>query len=125
MPGCQTIGAQHLFMKWRSLDLYTAMPQLVQPDVLVSEVASCYHMACAAPSLSAKAAQSTDCIIHLAGHHFVLSKGKLLAALPFEVRVHILWPTLGVTTGCEALLRHWLNLALVSQDLPESLQSVV
>ena len=59
------------------------------------------------------------------GHHHIMS-GELLADLPAEVRVHIFSLALGLTTA-GALLRRWLNLALVGQGPHESssLRSVV
>ena len=50
-----------------------------------------------------------------------MGEAYLLWCLPSEVRVHIFCLALGradSTSG--ALLWHWLNLALVSQDSPES-----
>ena len=46
-----------------------------------------------------------------------MSMGKLLSGLPSEARVHIFCLALDPTTA-GALLRDWLILALVSQDLP-------
>ena len=53
-----------------------------------------------------------------------MSLGELLAALPSEVRLQIFCLALGHRTA-GALLRHWLDLTLVSQDMPNSLQSAV
>ena len=49
-----------------------------------------------------------------------MSMGELLAGLPPEVRVRIFCLALGRFTA-GASLRHWLKLALVSQDLLKSL----
>ena len=58
--------------------------------------------------------------LNLAGHYHIMSMGELLAGLPSEVRVHIFCLALGLP----APLRHWLNCALVSQCLRESLSVV-
>ena len=64
-------------------------------------------------------------MLNLAGHHQIMSLGELLTGLPSEVRVHIFCLALLLPTSGGAWVGHWLNLAMVGQDLLESLQAIV
>ena len=110
---------------WRSLDIYTALLHSVRPDEPVgsTSVASVLPIGLS-PLPRSQQLHLLQSALDLAGDHHIMSLGELLAALPSEVRVHIFCLALGLRAA-GALLRHWLDLALVSQDMPNSLQSAV